>query len=1075
MAREIYVSFIVSYLYKTDVRSKEVKELAEAFDLYRKCVELNYPAHIVNKVFAAESNTSFESVVESYNWNINCYKAADIKTFVKKVESALVNGTKLTKPQIDAVLSMVPQDLQNAVACNNVEKLCELKGIAEKSAKRIIRALKKICKPASAKLGKSKEFVRVSLNNDLSSDELFKIDTINKTVSTFEEEAMRLGGKDAIIHVCSMIEDPGKNEGKIVRAEKLMDLWIDWVDNGIVVNGIRYRLVGHGTNGAKKCKEFAVKESIYDQMRMYTNAGTNPKWANTAAKDVAYKVGLHSVYHHAINIPFAPEDFCIFPTVETECVVDEAHQKLDGSCENKHNSTVSVKRTDGYFMISVSPKMKAVLYNRMIARGDDPEEADRILNEFCRDTAYYTYRADGAALKGLGDKCHDVQAYLKYRGVKKTPDGRDIDDIIFFVDDTVIKTPIGEGKAYETFKDWCDAVRPLLKLGTVVKTHEKCKKDISYQVTQSLCEASDEAIAGMAQHTIDKVNGLHTVAGASKLLGREWGEIMRLMPELGNVRSFKEKLENKIIEMVNEAFSGGILDDCYYNFVGPDGFFALDRWFGLEHTPWMKANQIHNPRLTFGKKYAMWRSPVMHPNSIRVVENVDMPEELKKFMKGKEYCTIVNSVDDIPLAMDMDFDGDHCNESDDEFVVQAAEETLKIWRWLVTWETPKPDKKPIGEEELKEYWKGLTHLNELGLTVFQLNALLNGLKKVKDKETGYTYIKRIPVSHRGVDFKKFAANVLVDASKHGGATIDEPEESAQGQYMVQPLAKTYKDAVDNKQIWYVKLYGDKSYFETKEAAKSFYNEIRYEVAKNEKGEIVLDDNGCVIKIDRFETDSALKHSLKEPVNNLDELADRKRLPELWRYKTLNKLYFLYSENIRRDTKIDDMPELKANAEGTSNGKFNYKNIMFDSSVCNRRGMTGLIRKGSLDVITINGEKMIPDQGLFDSIARRLDRDRAAWMADDEIKDKDNNSFEMNWRATALAEIEAFANVYGKTLKDAYDVITWWMFEHCDKTYLQMDGKLDFLRNKLWQAYRIIFGGMAVEAAKMNLGVEDDAE
>ena len=999
---------------------------------------------------------------DAYQWEGDHYSAMLEEDWTNHAHKLLEAAGKLTKPQIDAVLAMDNKELRNAVATTNIEKICEIKGVAEKSAMRIIRALKKISKPQMVKLGKSREFPRMQLVNDQRSEAFVVWDTINKTVSPFEAIAMELGGKDAIIHVVSRIDDDDKDEGQMIRAAKLNDLWLKLVHEGIVYNGHKYKLFGHGTNAAKGCKSMAVLEEIYDPLRKIINAGCSKNWKNTAAKDVAYKTGLISVASHRIDIPFKPEMFCIYDTVVSTVKADTTKLYLDGHAEDIDNNNVDVKRSDGLFFIHVSAKMKVQLHNEMVLNGFAPEEASRILDDFCKDTRYYSYRGaqnpkTGFAplkLKGLGVKAVDVHAYLKSIGVTKTPDGRDIDDIIFFVDDTVIKTNIGKGKAYETFKDWCSAMGDIF-IGTLVQQHAKEKKHISYQVTQSLCEATDEQVEKIGQKTVDKLNNLHTVNGAARLLGREWGEVLKMIPELINTKVFDKQVQHAIENEVNEAFSGKVLNDCYYAFVCPEWFTILAKWHGVDVKPMLKAGQVHIPGVRKGK-LGMWRSPVMHPNSVRVVENVDIPAEYKKFLLSDEYCIILNNMDDIPLAMDMDFDGDHGNVTDDDNIIAAIEETLAKWNRLIIWETPNPEKKIIDEKELTQYWEALTHMNELGLTVFGLNALLNGIIHEKDEITGFWYDRRIEVSHRGVDFKKFAANVLVDASKHGGANIDEPEESAMCANMLQPWSKTYQDAAFGdsgrgikKKIWYVKYNKSKMFFETLDGARAYYNSIRYDV---------VEETG--VKIDKFETDEKLAKSLCEPVNYLDELADPARLSTNLRYKTLNKLFAFYAENARRDTNVDDRPT----------GKLDYTKLMFDKTP-GRRGMIGLIRKGQLSLVTLDGEKFRPDNGLIDSLARRYDRDRAAYNADDTIKDKDGNDFDMAWRANALAEIEAFASMYGKTLRDAYDVATWYMFTKSDNDYLRMDGKLDFLYNKLWQVYKLVFGGMALEAVTQNVGEE----
>jgi len=1010
-------------------------------------------------------------VLDAHNWDYDCYTLLDEKQWQINAIGLMIKE-KINKPMIEAVIKIDCGELRNAVATNNIEKLTAIKGIGEKTAIKVVRALRKICKPETVKTYKSMEFIRAQLNNDPTSENLWVYDTIRKSVSLVEDKAMEIGGKDAVIHVVSRIAEPKNEEDLegIIRAERLLDAWLDVIENGLLVNNVKYRIFGHGTNAAKWCKTIAVKESIYDKMREYTNGGVDDEWQNTAAKNIAYTVGLIAVYSHQIEIPFKPEMFCIYPTVVKNVVANTTKLYLDGHAEDRDNDLVPVKFSDGFFVISMTKKVQMELHNQMVYNGMSAEKADKILNDFQNDTSFYSYRGNPVKLKGLGCKNVNAQAYLKSIGVTKTPDGRDIDDIVFFVDESVIKTSIGKNKAYKTFEDWCTAMGEKITLGTVVKTHPKEKKNISYQVTQCLCEATDEQVAKMAAKTIKRLNDNHTVESATKMLGREWGSVAVQYPELVNVPSFREHIEHKMEQNINEAFSGKILKDCFYSFVCPDPFFILAAWHGKNDNGMLKAGQIHLPTVKHGE-LAMWRSPVVHPNSVRVLENVSIPSNYRKFIKNEEYTIFLNCHDDVAVAMDMDFDGDHANTSDDPAIIEAVKETLKVWNRLIIWETPNPEKTVITEEVLREYFAGLTHMNELGLTVYGLNALLNGLLTEQDEVDKRWYTKRMPVTHRGVDFKKFAANVLVDASKHGGAEIEEPEESSICARMLQPWAKVYKDAVDEGNIWYVKHNGKKKFFATAREANTYYKETRYVVLTDDDGIVQLGPDGKPVMIDRFSLDKSnslyLNDSLLQtPKNHLDELADPSKLNELHRYKTLNKLFALYAENARRDVKIDDAPE----------GQFDYKKIMFNQE-CGYRGLTGLIREGNGELVTINGERFRPNQGLFNSLARRLDRDRAVWLDDDSNKDKNNVSedddevtFEMAWRANALAEIEAFAVAHGKTLEDAYDVITWQMFAYCDEKYLKMDGKTDFIRNKLWSAYRLIFGGLAVE-----ISCADEAE
>jgi len=1064
MAKLVNIIFVISCIIKKGpnagkIHSIERPSLEEAYMHFENAKKEEYKCLLESVV------DGVRVVLEAYNWDFDCFQLRDEQNW-KLTAVGLLLKAKINKPTVETIIKMDVGELRNAVATNNIDKLTVLNGVGEKTAIKVVRALRKICKASTVKTWKSMEFLRAQLNNDQTSDDVWVYDTIRKTVSPFEEKMMELGGKDAVIHVVSRIEEPSNPEdlGGMIRAQKLLDAWLDVIQNGLVINGIRYRIFGHGTNAAKWCKTMAVKESIYDQARVYVDGGCEADWQNTAAKDIAYKVGLLSVYSHVIDIPFRPEMFCIYPTVEKIVKANTTKLFLDGHAFDKDDDDVPVKYSDGVFFISMTKKVQMELHNQLVYAGRTSEEADKLIENFVEDTSFYSYRGNPAKFKGLGGKNVKVQDYLHSIGVKTTPDGRDIDDIVFFVDESVLKTTIGKGKAYKTFEDWCQAMGEKIYLGTVVKTHPKAKKNVSYQVTQCLCEATDEQIEKMASKTINRLNNSHTVKNATKMLGREWGAVAEKNPSLVNVRSFRDHIEHKMDKDINEAFSGKILKASYYAFVCPDQFVILAAWHGKNDEGMLKAGQIHIPTIPYGK-LAMWRSPVVHPNSVRVMENVPIPNEYKKFIRNDEFAIILNCHDDTAVAMDMDFDGDHANVTDETSIIEAAEETLKIWNRLIIWETPKPEKMSINEEVLRSYFAGLVHMNELGLTVYGLNALLNGLLRYKDEIDGRWYIKRVNVTRRGVDFKKFAANVLVDASKHGGAEIEEPEESAQSASMLQPWAKIYKDAVDNGELWYVKLNGKAKFFPNEQEAKLFYNNTRYYVSTDEYGNVDLDENGNSVMIDRFNLDENNSmyldsNLLQHPVNHLDELADPAKLNELHRYKTLNKLFALYAKHARRDKEIDDAPA----------DKFDYKKIMFTPETGFRK-MAGLIREGKGELVTINGEKIRPGQGLFNSLARRLDRDRAAWYDDDANKDKstvnddeEDATFEMAWRANALVEIEAFARACNRTLEDAYDVITWQMFEYCDSTYMKMDGKTDFICNKMWAAYRLIFGGMAVEAA-----------
>ena len=972
--------FEVQYELNNQVKSKVFTEASEAVAAYRQLAEKkpNLPRQI-----RTIGKTSI--ILANHNWTKDLIRKDRASEYLAKGKTNLEAVKGLKSTVVETVLKLRVSDLKAIVAGRNIEKLMELPGIGEKTAYKIVAALEPITKTERIiRSYGSRKFVRATLNQNTIA---FDLDEINKGVSPLEAKAIALGGDNAIIHVKSEIVDPKKDDIEgIELAEAAAELWNKTVHTGLMINNEKYVFLGHGTNSAKECKTLWVKESIFAEMQKWILKGTNANWNTTAAKKIAYLVGLQAVPRKSFGIPFMPEDCAVLPSVFSEIIGNHTKEFLDGHEEKLNDHHDEEIRNDGYGCIDIPEAMVPVYLNRMIANGVDPEEAEERINAFMADSSVVTLRTNGAAIKTCVDRNFRIHQFLKDNGITKMPDGRDIDTISFFMDETVLKTGIGsEKKAYTTFEDWCNAVRSEFDIGVCVKAHGPQKKDTSYQVIQNLTEASDDVIAEMAAPTIKRINDAHTVEGASKMLGRELGHIARILPAFLKERNVNEKFTNALNREIDNAFSGKLLKNAYYAKALPDPVYVAQGWFNLDRTGAWDDGEAWIPGFKFGE-FACSRSPVMHPNSNRVLRNVAPKASFRKYFKSEPFCVYFNAKDDTARAFAMDYDGDGVKFSFQSALIKATKQTLEKWNRLVIWEAPEGKKEPISQEAILDYAATLTHRNELGLTVYGENALLNRIFMAKDPVTKEFYTIVVDISERGVNFKVFAANVLVDASKHGGAEIDEPEESVNCRYMLQPWAKEYKDAAD----------------------------------------------------------------AKETRGKLDKLASMANKDASHRVSTLNKLFALYSEQIDRSATIKDLPD----------EAFDFHKLMWNTEET-RRGLSGLIRKGN-NPIEIDGVLACPDEGLFNAIARRMESDRRVWEHDETRKDKEDTSFEDEWRVSALAEIQDFAESVGCTLKDAYDVITWQMFKNCDILY--SDEKISFFRDLLWRAYWAIFGGMAEEAA-----------
>ena len=1019
--------FTVSCLWKGKIVSKDFNRVVDAIAAYNKLRDKNIPRRLIN------SSAKVPVILADAGWTSNISKIENIQEWREEARE-LLHAARIDKAKTEKILGLGVDNLKQVVFSYNVEALTALDGIGEKTAYKAVRALKQICRQTTTiRSYESKEFTRLTLKHELGSDEYFVADKIRKGVTPVEAKAIALGGNDAIITVVSKLDNVNVNN--IEEAEQLEETiwyWKAVCQNGILYNGTKYVFLGHGTNAAKECKTLWVEESIYAEMRKWILKGSNPNWKTTVAKKLAYLVGLQNVTRKSTGIPFMPEDFVVYPSVYSDIKGNHFKEFLDGHEEFLKGNKEPVNRSDGYFIIDIPEQMYPEYINRMVSQGVDPEEAEERLRAFVADTSVNSYRCNGIALKGCGDKHVAFHSFAYANGITHAPDGAHLNTKSVFIDETVLKTAIGPDGAYETFQDWADAVRDELDLGVCVKAHKRSRKNVSYQVIQALCEASGKTVRDMAKSTIDRVNKAHYVDGASRLLGRELGHISKIFPSIMKERNVAERVAKKLQKLINDAFSGELIDESYYAFITPDPILVMQGWLGLELTGCLKAGECNVGGFDKGE-LAFWKFPVMHPNSMRVYNNVKIPKEFRKYFKSNEFVIIMNSIDDVSVAVAADWDGDHGSISESKPLIEAIKQTQAKWGNLIIWETPHTPKGVVKRADELMYVGDLTHANELGLTVFGFNALLNRVKKIKDDFGRIIDYIVIEIPRRGVNFKVFAGNVLVDAGKHGGGTIVEPSESAQSADMVQPWAKQYRDAVKRHENWRVSWTGFTKFFETEAEARHFASENKRM-------------KPCV-------------------VNHLDELATLKNKDMDHTAGTLNKLFALYATYMDRSTKIYDLP----------NGSFDFHQLMFNPEE-SRRGISGLIRYGNKPVEYIDGRSFRPDEGLFNAIAGRMAQDRAVYYNDSSVSlNHESGDFEQDWRCSALAEIRDFAESYGKTLEDAYDVVTWQMFAYIDKQYATMDGKLDFIRDNLWQAYWLIFGGMAEEAAMRFEEIDDNED
>ena len=972
------MTYLVSYIRDGKVAEKVFPTAEEAVKAYEKIGKAD--RRLPRKASVVNDNGS-EVVLSENNWYSSQQgRAAEAEETFKANAKVALTEAGIRPDRIDKILSVNVEALKRAVRANEAEALMALPGIGKATVQKAFAALWPLCRKVSAKVIGSYELPRVSLQLPDSNGNCFKVDTIKKTLSGLERKALELGGPNAIIECVSLLaaDNKMKEQRKVA-----LQVWDQTCKKGLMLGNNIYTFLGHGTNAAKMCKTIWVKKEIYAQMREFMLAGTDPEWETTTAKKLAYLSGLQLVATESTGMPFQPEDFYFFPSVFSNTKGKFVKVGADGSrTELPADHEERIIRSDGYFCIDIDESMKSIFVQRLIAKGMSKRAAEERVGAFCADTATASYRCAGVAFKGCGSKRFRAHKFLAANGITKTPDGRDVAKISVFCDETTLKTKIGgKGAAYPTFGAWADAVRERLNLGVCVKTHAMVPKPVPYQVTQCITEATEEQVEKMAEPTIQFIKEASKASAAYKLLGSELGHVASIFPGIMAKASINMAANKKVEKLRKQAFSGKLLNGSYYSFLLPDEVLVFQGWFGLPMTGCLEAGEFNMSSIELGET-VMWRNPILHPGSVKVMKNVKIKEEFRQFFKAETGDIMLNGKDASTVDFAADFDGDHGSVSQLEPLVDAVKLNAAKWDYTVIWDTPKTPKKTVSREDEIDYVKGLTDGNELGLTVFHLNALLNRIVENKDKSR-----EIIPVSHHGVDFACFAGNVLVDASKHGGMEVKRPKEFNKSGSMVQPLAVQYRKTVN----------GDFTDEEKAEKCQALINE----------GKAVSHPAG-----------------------------------------TLDKLFSVYAKKMYTGELINDVQD-----------DFDFHNLMFDPEE-GLRGLTGLISFGKQTFVKVDGETIRPDQGCFNAIANRLAALERQKLKAESYKDKTDKSYRKDFRVNALAEIEAFANAAGKTLEDAYDVITLRLFG----SRTNKNDKYAFLSDRLWKAYWTVFGGMAERAA-----------
>ena len=987
---------IVSRIIDNIVKSVKTDNYAEAKRMFDAFVKKDIPVKM-----------EWESVpaniaIEYHNWsNGKEITLAESTTRLQIQEQLVKSG--IPSDKVATVMTMELKDIVNAVIGKNMAAFTAMKGIGDKTADKIIKALNgKVTFGAMIIGNNRKQFhqrVRVTLNPNwmvLGDDRPWIFDSVRKRWSNLEAYAAAISGDEhCIINVVSTIPElsaPVWDLAARERGEIKQDLWDEVCHKGLTLNGKRYVFIGHGTNAAKENSTLFCRAEYAEQVCKHFAHDVNPGWKITDAKYVAYMIGLQSVYAEDVGLPIEPEDFEIFDSLIQEIKDDVCQNHIDGTNTFIKGKMVKQNQFDGFSVFHVSAKMQNKMIQRLVDKGIDRMEAIRRVNHEIAILKGHTFRVAEAAFKGVVYTNFDIHSFLHDRGVH-TLHGRDIDDIVVFSDTTVLKTAIGDGKAYVSKEAWANAVREGFVYKKLLCEHELKRKDIPYQVIQTAHKADRGTVEMLAEEQASELNAMHDIAEAKKCLTKEQRKLLDFIPEAANTRYFSDRMETGFYNTLDNAFSGKRIGQCYNALLAPDVIAFAEHIGGLEVKGFLEAGQVCCFKLAVGE-IAFWRNPVLDTGSLRVLYNVKkVPEEYKKYFNFDTTMMMVNIKDTTITRVRGDYDGDKGSFSRNKTVIAMFKEAHQNFGdWLTDWDEIDGSKGVVTRETQLDYAATLCRESTLGQTCTGLNKLYAGKHLYKDGT-----VKHFEITYGEVSNYTTRANNQVDEGKHGKKSFKAMESAAKKasrdkkREPLQPGAKLYRDLHDAM-------------------AKALANGASRE------------------PLDKLTTAVGEQYGSLDIYNaRLIALTDRK-------------------------FHIDNLPE----------GKFDVTPLLYKDEL-GVRGMTGLCRKGEIYVEAL-GYRV--DEGLVNSIFRRTVRDWEMVQAenpDDPERNVNEESFLAQCRINGLAEIKQFAEACGSTLEDAFDVVTRWVFMKAPTIY-KNDGTekgaiMDVLFDQVNRGYWVIFGGM----------------
>lgn len=492
-------------------------------------------------------------------------------------------------------------------------------------------------------------------------------------------------------------------------------------DNGVIINGIKYKRLLGTTGGVKNRTIVFINEKFIDEINRRIDNGRDLSKEIVPSKLEAYKS-----LNCSASIPVSmPKGICVVHDCITHfksdiIKLDDTNRKYP-KIENIKDADIELNDSDGYGL--GMPKLIERWSNDL---GINYTMSGCVIrNSFCKGCVF----------------CIDFQKFAKDNNIKYITDVwggiHRIDTIELILTESMLKLWDSYKSIYMYLYN-CKKNNFTFSVTKVPEENLENIRNMNYQFLQSY-EFTDNDINELVKPTTSEINDILDGDYRKTILyvkGENLNEknvkhidsspmtALMIDKRMKNDPFINKQIHSMIQKRINQAKVGVLAVPANYSLVSGDPYSLCQSMFGLKVTGLLKSGEVYS-KYWIDKginRIASFRAPMMCHNNIRLL-NVVHNEKMDEFYKYMKTPTIFNSWDTCADAMSgFDKDGDALINTSMDVIIRNTKQLPAIV--CVQRKAPKciPTEDDFYNSNIKSFGNGVGGTTNKITTMFEVQS-----------------------------------------------------------------------------------------------------------------------------------------------------------------------------------------------------------------------------------------------------------------------------------------------------------------------------------------------------------------